>query len=798
MSARGIGALERGDRRTPQRDTLALLAEALGLESDARREFEAAAKAPGSRRPRTRSDRPNDAPGPHRGLPLALTSFVGREAEVAATSAAIRDRRFVTITGPGGVGKTRTALEAAALCAGAFPDGLWLVELARVDDPSRVVAVAAEALGVVEVPNRPLTDTMLAHLERKKLLILLDNCEHVVDAARLLATTLLRACAGLHLLATSREPLNVFGEYVYRLAPLPVPDTGRAVSAREILDCEAALLFSDRAAAVNARFELCDDDGPFVAHICRALDGLPLGIELAAVRTKIFSIRELARRIDERLELLTAGDATAEARHRSLRALISWSYDLLPEDERRLLRELAVFPGDFSVESVTALRGRLQSAGSSFDLIASLVDKSLVQAEPGDGPTRYRLLESIRLFARERLEESGEGGAASRAHALVFLDSAQAFETAYAIEPDDEWRARCLPHMDDWRAALQWSIGGGNDLELGALLHFALRWTWAAIAPNEGRAWTEAALAALGPHGEGPIFARLSLVESQSRAWLSQVQASCDAAERALVEFERAGDVRGAAESRWRQGGAMIVLGRPEGRAMLTSALEVFRTLGLEKLAAWTVLTLAVADAYADDLRSARKLAVEVLAVAREHGFANVATTALNLLAESAFRSGDVQAAIDYAREALDGSAPAQSPYDRTSITCNLAAYLLESARVDEARERAREAMALARATRVEYLTLVAMQHLAGTYLVAPEATHGENAAPAEAARLLGYVDSRLASLGMRREFNEDRQYERLIKPALERLFDRGHSDQLLSEGTSWSEHRASAAALNL
>jgi len=794
MSARGIGALERGDRRTPQRDTLALLSDALELEGDARREFEAAAKSPGSRRPKTSSGRPGVGAERQRGLPLALTSFVGREAEVAALSTAIRKKRFVTIAGPGGVGKTRTALEAAGLAADAFADGVCLVELARVDDPSRVVALAAEALGVVEAPNRSLLDTLLAQLEAKQLLILLDNCEHVIEAARSLANTLLRTCPTLHVLATSREPLNVFGEHVHRLAPLPVPDAERTASAREVLECEAALLFSDRAAAVNATFELHDDDAPFVARICRALDGLPLAIELAAVRTKLFSTRELAQRIDERLELLTAGDATAEARHRSLSALIAWSYDLLPETERRLLRELSVFPGDFSMESVTAVHGRLHGGENPFELVASLVDKSLVQAEPGEGATRYRLLESIRLFARARLDESGEDAAATRAHAVAFLDSARASDAAYAVEPDDAWKARCIPLMDDWRAALEWSIGRGNDLELGALLHFALRWTWAAVAPNEGRVWTEAALGALGPDARGQLAARMYLVDSQSRAWLSQVQASCDAADLALTEFERAGDVRGAAEARWRKGGATIVLGRPEGRAMLADALEVFRTLALEKLAAWTLLTLAVADAYADDLTSANALGAEVLALARERGFANVATTALNLLAESAFRSGDAKAAIDYARDALDGGTPAQSPYDRASITCNLAAYLLETALVGEARERAREAIALAREARVEYLTLVAMQHLAGSYFVAPDAPEREAESRAEAARLLGYVDSRFAALGARREFNEERQYDALIRPALARSFGEGDSERLLCEGRAWNEGRAAAA----
>ena len=492
MSARGIGALERGDRRTPQRETLALLAGALELRGDERVEFETAARTPGSRGPKTRAARPNQKNERHRSLPLALTSFVGREAELAATSEAIRNHRFVTIAGPGGVGKTRTALEAAALCADAFADGVCLVELARIDDPSRAVAIAAEALGIVQAPNRSLIDTVLAQLEHQQVLILLDNCEHVIEAARSLASTLLRSCAGVRILATSREALNIFGERIHRLAPLTVPDAQRTSDAREVLNCEAALLFSDRAAAVNAQFELRDDDAPPLAHICRALDGLPLAIELAAVRTKMFSIRELARRIDERLELLTAGDATAEARHRSLRALIGWSYDLLPEAEQRLLRELAVFPGDFSLDSVAAVHGRLHGAESAFELIASLVDKSLVQAEPGEGATRYRLLESIRLFARNRLAECGEDGAASGAHALAFLDLAQVLDAAYAVEADDEWRTHCIPLMDDWRAALDWAVGRSNDIELGALLHFALRWAWAAIAPNEGRYWTEA------------------------------------------------------------------------------------------------------------------------------------------------------------------------------------------------------------------------------------------------------------------------------------------------------------------
>src|SRR5918997_3914016 len=345
-------------------------------------------------------------------LPLQLTSFVGREREIAEARDLLAEQRLLTLTGPGGCGKTRLALKAAAELAERFEDGVWLVELASLSDPALVPQTVAFALGMREQPGRLLTDTLSEYLELKKMLLVLDNCEHLVEACAQLAEALLRACPNLRILATSREALGITGETGWLVPSLSLPDPRYLPPVDELPRYEAARLFIERAAAMLPTFELTDRNAAAVARLCRGLDGIPLAIELAAARVKVLSVEQIAERLHDRFRLLTLGSRTALPRHRTLRATIDWSHDLLSEEEKVLFRRLSVFVGGFALGAAEAVCvGEDLEENEVLDLLSHLVDKSLVVMQERGGGMRYGLLETVRQYGREKLEESGEAEA---------------------------------------------------------------------------------------------------------------------------------------------------------------------------------------------------------------------------------------------------------------------------------------------------------------------------------------------------------------------------------------------------
>jgi predicted ATPase/transcriptional regulator with XRE-family HTH domain len=421
MSVNGISALERGERRSPYRETVLLLAKALDLTPAAAVEFEAAAARP--RRPHARvlpqAAASDGGAEPATNLSLQRTSLVGREAEIADIVGFFQDCRLVTLTGAGGVGKTRTALAVGENLVADMKAGVWLVELAPLAQGSFVLGSVARALNIQEPPNRPLLETLLAYLKQKSLLLILDNCEHVIAEAAAFADALLRGCPNLRVLATSREPLRIAGEQLYRLPSLsmPTPQEASRLTAREAADHAAILLFVERAKAIDHRFTLSDDTAPVVADICRRLDGLPLAIELAAARVKVLSLRQLHERLEERFRVLTGGSRNALPRQQTIRALIDWSYDLLDERERTLFRRLGIFVNGFTLEGAMAIgSGHELDELEVFDVLASLVDKSLVLADLTVDALRYRLLKSTRAYAREKLDLAGERESSAARH----------------------------------------------------------------------------------------------------------------------------------------------------------------------------------------------------------------------------------------------------------------------------------------------------------------------------------------------------------------------------------------------
>ena len=404
ISARAVSDLERGLIRAPQRSTLVRLVGALGLDADERREAEAVAVAV-RHRPRPRA-MPRAVGGRAHNLPAPLTSFVGRDEEVPAVRAAVAGHRLVTLTGPGGTGKTRLALEAAAGLLGGYPHGVWLIELAALTDGAPVAHATAAAVGVRERAGRSLVDALAEALRPRHALLVLDNCEHLVDACAGLTHALLRACPRVHILVTSREALGLAEEVVWRVPPLAVPPPGApdrsSLSPPAVTRYPAVQLFRDRALAVQPAFRITDANAPAVAQVCVRLDGIPLALELAAAALRVLSVEQLLGRLDDRFRLLTGGRRTALERHRTLRAMVDWSYERLGEPERRLFDRLAVFAGGWTLEAAEAVgAGDGLARADVLAALVRLVDTSLVLvdvARPA-GP-RYRLLETLRQYGQ--------------------------------------------------------------------------------------------------------------------------------------------------------------------------------------------------------------------------------------------------------------------------------------------------------------------------------------------------------------------------------------------------------------
>jgi len=488
LSPRSVSDLERGINRTARKDTAVLLAGALSLARPVAELFIAAARgrAPATDVLAARQREPATA---GHNLPLQLTRLLGRERELAALQGLIGKARLVTLTGAGGVGKTRLAVELAAGVLGRFPDGAWLADLASLTDPELVPSLVMETLGVRQGHDVPVMEALSFRLRSAGLLLILDNCEHLLSACTQLTVTLLGGSRGLRVLATSREPLGVPGEAVYVVPPLAVPLESAGEEA--LADAAAVRLFLERGSAARAGTGLEAAPVAAVARICRELDGLPLAIELAAARTSVLSVEEIETYLADKFGLLTYRRPVADRRQQALKTTIGWSYELLPAQEARVLRELSVFAGGFGLAAVAPVCCGGDEA-AALDMIDRLVSKSLVVPEPTVGGTRYRLLETIRQYAAARLAEAGEAGQARQRHAAAFLDLAER----------ERGLACLVREHDNFRAALGFTLSSGcdpGDGETGPRLACALGGFWLACGfIKEGQGWLERALGCSG------------------------------------------------------------------------------------------------------------------------------------------------------------------------------------------------------------------------------------------------------------------------------------------------------------
>ena len=404
---------------------------------------------------------------PHN-LPTQLTSFVGRTKEMAEVRVMLNLARLVTLTGPGGTGKTRLALEVGMEELPSFSNGVWLVELAPLADPAQIMPAMAQAFGLQEHPFTPLPSLVIDYLRDKRLLLILDNCEHLIDACARLVDDLLRQCMGLKVLASSREALGIAGEMAYRLPPL--------------MDSESTQLFMERARLANPKFDLTESNAAFVAQICSRLDGIPLAIELAAARTRLLTPEQIAARLDDRFRLLVGGSRTALPRQQTLRALIDWSYDLLSEEEKRLFRTASVFVGGWTLEAIEAVA----DDPNVLETLEQLVNKSLVIAEDRGAEMRYFMLETIRQYAREKLFDAQQASAARDRHFFYFDDLAENIWNVFQTDNLLAWRNKADDEMENLRAAIEWGLENHVEESIRLATNFCLATGWMGSRQMDG------------------------------------------------------------------------------------------------------------------------------------------------------------------------------------------------------------------------------------------------------------------------------------------------------------------------
>jgi predicted ATPase/DNA-binding transcriptional regulator YiaG len=599
---------------------------------------------------RSPTDRAAPSGAPPTNLPVTLTSFVGREAELAEVQRLLDAAHLVTLLGAGGVGKTRLAIEAGRALADRYPDGVWLIELAGLTTPALVPSTVATTLALRDVAGAADTATLVTALRSKGLLLVLDNCEHLVEACAALAGALLRACPRLRILATSRTALNIDGEVRLRVSSLLVPAqehpgaAGGSAAVADLSRCEAVQLFVERAYAVRSDFTLSEANATAVAHICRRLDGIPLALELAAVRLAALSPAELAARLDDRFALLTHGSRTALPRHQTLRAALDWSHDLLSEPKRALFRQLAVFAGSFSLAAVeaVAITPGPRAPVAVLDRLAALVDQSLVLVDARQESGRYQLLETIRQYAAECLAAAGEGEALRQRHLAWYLALAERAAAALEGPRQAWWLTQLELDHDNLRTALGWAIDA-DDATAALRLTCALQRFWLVRGHGgEGARWLERVLAR-----SEAAPARLRAVALQNAAELAarrgEYALSAVYQQQSLTLWRTLGDAVGVANALRGMGVAMAQQGlREQARTFFTEALAAFRAIGDDQGTASVLANLGLVATADNDPERATVLLEEALARYRTLGNTRGIANALDNLGYVALARQDV------------------------------------------------------------------------------------------------------------------------------------------------------------
>jgi len=723
-------------------------------------------------------------------LPRILTSFVGREAEVAELTALVEKNRLVTLVGSGGIGKTRTSLQVAANLLDGSGDGVWFIEMAPLASGEYVPSTIAQALGLTLSAEGDPVENLVRAIATKRALLVFDNCEHLLEPVARVIGAILRKAPGVRVVASSLQGLAIAGEVVYRMPSLGVPSASQAarIAPLDAAQYAAIGLFVERARAVDHRFVLTDENAPIVADICRRLDGIPFAIELAAARVRILSPRQLRDHLDERLRVLTGGSRDALPRQKTLRALIDWSYDLLDERERTLFRRLGIFVNGFALEATSAVgAGDGLDALDAFDVLASLVDKSLVLAEAAGDTLRYRLLESTRVYARERLEAAGERAACAARHLSYLRDCfAHAGDRYERTARWPELGEVFVAELEDVRAALDWAIAGG-DAHTGGELLAEIRHGWQNLGLHrEGIARAEAFLAALSDD-DPCLIARIWIVIAFLEGELGRRERGFAAAANGVARARACGE-----------------------RAILASALSLYsfcaiRSRGYDEAEPALAEAEAIAEASVAthlQLLGARArfsgqvgdLEAQTRAYERlrqEHRSLGNTSAALGYtlnLAEAQHSRGETERAIAILRDALDAFRTHSNRLYLTGMLANFAGYLVAVGELSEARAIAREAIQELAPREPESASIAqAMEHLALAL--------GLGGDVSRAALLKGYVDENYGVQGFVRETTETRTFDRLSELLAGRL-DPAELARLTAEGRRLGADAAIALAL--
>jgi non-specific serine/threonine protein kinase len=584
-------------------------------------------------------------------LPAQLTTFLGRELELLEVGKLIDDHRLLTLTGPGGAGKTRLALQAAADRAGSHPDGVWLIELAALIDPQQVIKAASLVVGASEEPDRDLLTVLTERLEAADALLVFDNCEHLINATAELIDHLLRAAPRLQILATSRQALGIPGEWVWPVPTLPVPDPDHLPPTTELTRYEAVELFVERAQAVRPGFALSDDNASAVARICRRLDGLPLAVELAAARVRSLSPQQIVDRLDSALDLLATGARTTLPRQQTLEATLEWSHQLLSPDEQVLYRRLGIFRGGCTLEAAEQVCSQAPlTSAPVLNLLDRLVERSLLGVTPTD-PTRYLMLETIRSHAAGRLPKAGEAEEVGAAHGRYFLDFAHRAAEAMRGPAQKDWLDRLEADHANLRLAITFWGNGVEALDMAASLsnfwlsRGYLQEGWGALSELLGsKADIPTSVTARAQLGAGTLIYNLGDLDAADALLRS-----------ALVLGSQLGDRRITGEAHSGLGAVAGSLRRwDECEEEMRRAIDDYQALDDAWGKARALMNLGVTASYTGDIARARAVSNEALITFRRLGDNSWAAKAANNLGKIIHEDGDSAAAIPLVKEAVE------------------------------------------------------------------------------------------------------------------------------------------------
>ena len=724
-------------------------------------------------------------------LPRQASSFIGRENEIAEVKKLLGQTRLLTLTGAGGSGKTRLSMQVVADMLDAYPDGIWLVELATLSDPGLMPQSVAAVMGLMEQSGKTLTQSLIEHFAARRVLLILDNAEHLLAACGKLAGDLVHACPQLVVLATSREALGIPGELKFRVPSLSTPDPARDVTPEQLSSFDSVRLFVERARLNTPRFAVTAQNAPALASVCHRLDGIPLAIELAAARARSMSVEQLSHRLDQRFRLITGGSRTAPRRQQTLRALIDWSYDLLDSAEKALLCRSSVFAGGWTLEAAEQIcTGDEFEDWEVLDLLTSLADKNLVVTEDRSDTNRYRMLETVRQYASERLIESGGVEAVRTRHRDYFLALAEESEPKLVSAEQAELLKRLEAEHENLRAGLSWSLvdaGSRGGLRLcGALQRF---W-WARGHLSEGREWCARVLGKAGAEAPTPDRAKAL----NGAGGLAYLQGDYPVArvlhQESLAIRRQLGDRRGVASSLNNLGSVARDQGDlASARALFEESLSIARELGDRGYIANLLGNLGIVAHEQGDYLAARALHVESLAMLRELGDRGRIASSLGNLGRVAYVQGDYPAARALFEEGL---AIARELEDRVSIAGslnNLGRVARDQGDLASAWALHQEGMVIVRELGDRQGIADSLEGLASVYAALGSSLH--------AARVWGMAEQLRTEIGSPLPPDERPSYDRRIAAARADVGDDDASfDRAWQEGRALPLEQAIALAL--